>query len=109
MLIIEEFENEDLKDPKNLRLIINDLSKKVRSVKHDIETIDGALNNPDDGFKVTIKEIKEDLSELDDKLEKILESQGDTRKTIKTVSLTTFFGGIISAIVGFVMKQLGFF
>lgn len=108
-VLIEEFENEDLKDPKNLRIIINDLSRKVRNVKLEIEKIDTTLNNPDDGFKVTIKEIKDDLNELDDKLKNILESQGETRKTIKKVSLTTVFGGIISAIVGFVMKQLGFF
>ncbi|WP_436887726.1 hypothetical protein [Mammaliicoccus sciuri] len=109
VVLIEEFENEDLKDPKNLRIIINDLSKKVRNLKHDLETVDSSLNNPDDGIKVSIKDIKDDLEELDGKLKKILDSQGETRKTIKTVSLTTVFGGIISAIVGFVMKQLGFF
>lgn len=107
-VLIEEFETEELKEPKNLKLIITDLSKKVKLVKKDIEIIDSSINNPDNGIKVTIKEIRDDLDELDEKLKKILESQSETRKTIKNISITTLLGGSIGAIVTFVMKQLGF-
>lgn len=106
--MIDEFDNESLNDPKSLRLLFKDLSKRIKGLKVELDDVDGNINNPDNGLKVKIKAINDDLDELDSKLNRILESQAETRKTVKNVSLTTVLTGVIGAITAFVMKQLGF-
>ncbi|VED60388.1 hypothetical protein [Staphylococcus simulans] len=107
--MIEEFENEDLKNPKTLRVIIKDLNDKLKELKKKLEEDEKTINDPDTGIRVAIKDINDDIDALDKKLNEILKSQSETRKTVKNVSLSTVLTGVIGTIVAFVMKQLGFY
>lgn len=107
--MINQFDNEDLKDPKTLRVIIKDLTDKLKDLSERLKDEEKTLNNPDTGIRVAIKDINEDIDTLNNKLNEILKSQSETRKTVKNVSLSTILTGVIGTIVAFVMKQLGFY
>ena len=107
--MINQFNNEDLKDPKTLKVVIKDLTDKLKDLSERLKDAEKTLNNPDTGIRVAIKDINDDIDALDKKLNEILKSQSETRKTVKNVSLSTVLTGVIGTIVAFVMKQLGFY
>ncbi|MFU1791464.1 hypothetical protein ACM3BL_10110 [Mammaliicoccus sciuri] len=49
----------------------------------------------------------DDVETVDKKLNSLLEAQKDTRKTVKNTTLSASITVIVSAIIGFVLKQLG--
>ena len=105
--VIDQFENENLKEPHNLRLLFKDMSSKLEVLRQEVEIIENNINSPDDGLKTTIKEIKRDIDTLDRKINIMTEQQSDTRKTVKNVSVSAALTAIITGIIGFVMKQIG--
>lgn len=107
--MIDQFDNERLKEPQNLRLLFKDMSSKLKVLKQEVETIESNINSPDDGLKMSIKEIKRDIDTLDRKITIMTEQQSETRKTVKNVSVSAVLTAIISGIIGFVMKQIGIF
>ncbi|MCF7580348.1 hypothetical protein L4I65_14245 [Staphylococcus aureus] len=107
--MIDQFDNERLKEPQSLRLLFKDMSSKLKVLKQEVETIESNINSPDDGLKMSIKEIKRDIDTLDRKITIMTEQQSETRKTVKNVSVSAVLTAIISGIIGFVMKQIGIF
>lgn len=107
--MIDQFDNEKLKEPQSLRLLFKDMSSKLKVLKQEVETIESNINSPDDGLKMSIKEIKRDIDTLDRKITIMTEQQSETRKTVKNVSVSAVLTAIISGIIGFVMKQIGIF
>ncbi|GAA8615731.1 hypothetical protein oki184_14670 [Helicobacter pylori] len=107
--MIDQFDNEKLKEPQSLRLLFKDMSSKLKILKQEVETIESNINSPDDGLKMSIKEIKRDIDTLDRKITIMTEQQSETRKTVKNVSVSAVLTAIISGIIGFVMKQIGIF
>lgn len=107
--MIDQFDNEKLKEPQSLRLLFKDMSSKLKVLKKEVETIESNINSPDDGLKMSIKEIKRDIDTLDKKITIMTEQQSETRKTVKNVSVSAVLTAIISGIIGFVMKQIGIF
>lgn len=107
--MIDDLSNEDLKDPVKLRLVIKDLQKEVNALINEIENLDGLLTDDEKGLKETVRNLITDVGTINKKIDGILESQKDTRKTIKNTVLSGSITTIVTAIVGFVLKQLGFF
>lgn len=107
--MIDQFDNERLKEPQSLRLLFKDMSSKLKVLKQEVETIDSNINSPDDGLKMSIKEIKRDIDTLDKKITIMTEQQSDTRKTVKNASIGGVLTAAIGGIVAFVMKQIGLY
>lgn len=107
--MIDQFDNEKLKEPQSLRLLFKDMSSKLKVLKQEVETIDSNINSPDDGLKMSIKEIKRDIDTLDKKITIMTEQQSDTRKTVKNASIGGVLTAAIGGIVAFVMKQIGLY
>lgn len=107
--MIDQFDNEKLKEPQSLRLLFKDMSSKLKVLKKEVETIDSNINSPDDGLKMSIKEIKRDIDTLDKKITIMTEQQSDTRKTVKNASIGGVLTAAIGGIVAFVMKQIGLY
>ena len=107
--MIDQFDNEKLKEPQSLRLLFKDMSSKLKVLKQEVETIDSNINSPNDGLKMSIKEIKRDIDTLDKKITIMTEQQSDTRKTVKNASIGGVLTASIGGIVAFVMKQIGLY
>lgn len=107
--MIDEIENERLKEPQNLRLLFKDMSSKIKDLREEVQILESNINSPDDGLKTTMKEIKRDIDTLDKKINIMTEQQSETRKTVKNVSVSAALTAIITGIIGFVMKQIGLF
>lgn len=107
--MIDQFDNEKLKEPQSLRLLFKDMSSKLKVLKKEVEIIDSNINSPDDGLKMSIKEIKRDIDTLDKKITIMTEQQSDTRKTVKNASIGGVLTAAIGGIVAFVMKQIGLY
>lgn len=107
--MIDDFENERLKEPQNLRLLFKDMSSRIKELRKEVEILEKNINSPDDGLKTTVKEIKRDIDTLDRKINIMTDQQSETRKTVKNVSVSAALTAIITGVIGFVMKQIGLF
>lgn len=107
--MIDQFDNESLKEPQNLRIIIRSISDRMKKIEKDCETLEDNLNNPDVGIRMSLKEIRRDIDTLDKKITIMTEQQSDTRKTVKNASIGGVLTAAIGGIVAFVMKQIGLY
>lgn len=107
--MIDEVTIEDLKDASKLRLVLLSMKSSTSHIKQRLDDLDGIVNDNDKGLKITLHDLIDDVNTLDEKLNTILESQKDTRKTIKNSVLGGGIGVIVTTIVGFVLKQIGFY
>lgn len=106
-MLIDELTNEELQDPSKLRLVIKQLKRNISTLKDELEILDGVITDDEKGLKVTVRDLIRDVETLNDKLDAIVDAQKDTRKTIKNTSISAGVTVIISAVIGFVLKQLG--
>ncbi|MCJ0969734.1 hypothetical protein [Mammaliicoccus sciuri] len=109
VILIDEISNDELKDPTKLRLVIKDMKKNLDSLKEELNKVDGYITEDEKGLKWIVHDLIDDVETIDEKLNDMLDAQKDTRKTIKNLFLSGSIGTIITAIVGFVLKQLGIF
>ncbi|HBV04665.1 hypothetical protein [Mammaliicoccus lentus] len=105
--MIDDMSNEDLKDPTKLRLVIKDLKKNLDYLKKELKKVDESISEDEKGLKWVVHDLIEDVGTIDKKLENLLEAQKDTRKTVKNSILSGGITVIVSAIITFVLKQLG--
>lgn len=107
--MIDQFDNESLKEPQNVRIIFKDLSNSVKKLQSECQVLEDNINNPDTGVKTSLKEIKRDIDTLDKKIAIMTEQQSDTRKTVKNASIGGVLTAAIGGLVAFVMKQIGLY
>ncbi|MGC9652111.1 hypothetical protein ACO2FJ_08360 [Staphylococcus warneri] len=81
--MIDQFDNESLKEPQNMRILFTDLSNNVKKLRNECDALENSLNDPDVGIRMSLKEIRRDIETLDKKINIMTEQQSDTRKTVK--------------------------
>lgn len=107
VVLIDDLSNEELKDPTKLRLVIKDMKRKMDYLKKELKKVDGYITEDEKGLKWIVHDLIDDVETVDKKLNSLLEAQKDTRKTVKNTTLSASITVIVSAIIGFVLKQLG--
>lgn len=107
--MIDQFDNESLKEPQNMRIVFKDLSNNVKKLRNECDALENSLNDPDVGIRMSLKEIRRDIETLDKKINIMTEQQSDTRKTVKNASIGGVLTASISGIVAFVLKQIGLY
>lgn len=107
--MIDQFDNESLKEPQNMRIVFKDLSNNVKKLRNECDALENSLNDPDVGIRMSLKEIRRDIETLDKKITIMTEQQSDTRKTVKNASIGGVLTAAIGGIVAFVMKQIGLY
>ena len=65
--MIDQFDNESLKEPQNMRIVFTDLSKNVKKLRNECDALENSLNDPDVGIRMSLKEIRRDIETLDKK------------------------------------------
>ena len=104
--MIDQFDNESLKEPQNMRILFTDLSNNVKKLRNECDALENSLNDPDVGIRMSLKEIRRDIETLDKKINIMTEQQSDTRKTVKNASIGGVLTASIGGIVAFVLKQI---
>ncbi|MBY6178280.1 hypothetical protein [Staphylococcus warneri] len=107
--MIDQFDNESLKEPQNMRILFTDLSNNVKKLRNECDALENSLNDPDVGIRMFLKEIRRDIETLDKKINIMTEQQSDTRKTVKNASIGGVLTASIGGIVAFVLKQIGLY
>ncbi|ASN69507.1 hypothetical protein [Staphylococcus warneri] len=107
--MIDQFDNESLKEPQNMRILFTDLSNNVKKLRNECDALENSLNDPDVGIRMSLKEIRRDIETLDKKINIMTEQQSDTRKTVKNASIGGVLTASIGGIVAFVLKQIGLY
>ncbi|WP_436952883.1 hypothetical protein [Staphylococcus shinii] len=105
--MIDNFDNEELKDPSKIRIVIKQLQSRIDELKDELERVDETISDDEKGLKMKVRDLISDVGTLNKKLDSIVDAQQDTRKTIKSTAISGGVGVIISGVVGFVLKQLG--
>lgn len=107
--MIDQFDNDSLKEPQNMRILFTDLSNNVKKLRNECDALENSLNDPDVGIRMFLKEIRRDIETLDKKINIMTEQQSDTRKTVKNASIGGVLTASIGGIVAFVLKQIGLY
>ncbi|MBF2179167.1 hypothetical protein [Staphylococcus warneri] len=107
--MIDDFDVEELKEPKIVKAIIKNIETEMDELDDKITDTNKDLYNLDDGVIISIKRVKSDLKVLDDKINDIINAQKETRKTVKNSAYSTGIGALITGIIAYVLKQLGIY
>lgn len=105
--MIEEFETEELNQPRNLKLIFKDIENDVSELQQKTRKLNEDVYNPDNGIKVVIKSVDEDMKRLHAKINGMIDEQIETKKTWKNSFINTIVVSIVSAVFGYVASRLG--
>lgn len=105
--MIDNFDNEELKDPTKIRIVIKQLQSRIDELNEELKELDGSISDDEKGLKIKVRDLISDVKTLNRKLESIIEAQQGTRKTIKNTSISAGVTAIVSAVIAFVLKQLG--
>ena len=62
--MIDQFDNESLKEPQNMRILFTDLSNNVKKLRNECDALENSLNDPDVGIRMSLKEIRRDIETL---------------------------------------------
>mgnify|MGYP002720403749 CR=1 FL=1 len=106
--MIEEFETEELKEPRNIKIVFKDIENDLNEVKNKTKKLNEDVYNPDNGLKVMIKSIDDELKRLHSKLNGMINEQTETKKTWKNSLISSVVVGTVGAVVGYVASRLGF-
>lgn len=107
--MINEVTTEDLRDPSKVRMVLLSMKSSINHIREELNGLDTTVNDDEKGLKILLHDLIEDVNTLDKKLNNILDAQKDTRKTIKNSVIGGGIGVIVTTIVGFVLKQIGFY
>lgn len=105
--MIEEFETEELKEPRNLKLMFKDIENDVSELQNKTKKLNEDVYNPDNGLKVMIKSIDDELKRLHSKVNVMINEQSETKKTWKNSLISSVVVGTVGAVVGYVASRLG--